>query len=225
MEPPLQAGDELVVAQLGLCAGGLVRTWSDRGGSRLWSVDQPGLLHSLQATGQIARTTREGGRYREVGLLSEETGTLIVQSRFPVEVEGDSAQLEAQTFALTPAGEPAESAIGDVVALIKRAILYATNSQEFLLVELGGWDAPAVPFCLFALAQEENGSVSIVETNPIPQEAEFWSSTSESEDGSGTMSSPANPDTIAAAWIFFMESITDWRVEPWDLALTFGEYQ
>lgn len=65
MEPPLQAGDELVVAQLGLCAGGLVRTWSNRGGSRLWSVDQPGLLHSLQATGQIARTTREGGRYRE----------------------------------------------------------------------------------------------------------------------------------------------------------------
>jgi len=133
-------------------------------------VDQPELLHRLQATGPIGRTTREEGRNREAGLPSEETGTLIVQSRFPAEVEGDSAQLEAQTFALTPAGEPAESAIGDVVALIKRAILYAANNQEFLLVELGGWDAPAVPFCLFALAQEENGSVSIVETNPIPQE-------------------------------------------------------
>ncbi|MGV1036576.1 MAG: hypothetical protein ACOYD0_06060 [Candidatus Nanopelagicales bacterium] len=187
MEPSLQAGDALVVAQLGLCAGGLVRTGSDGGGSRLWSVDQPELLRRLQATDQIDRTPREERRYREVGLLSEATGTLIVQSRFPAETDEDSAQLEAQMFALTPAGEPGESAIDDVVVLIKRAIAYAADSQEFLFVELGGWDAPQVPFCLFVLAQEENGLFSIVETNPIPQDAEFWSSPSESEDGSGTM--------------------------------------
>ncbi|MFL0580880.1 hypothetical protein [Dietzia sp. 179-F 9C3 NHS] len=36
---PVNVGDTFEVVQLGLCAGGLVRTWDSAGDSALWEVD------------------------------------------------------------------------------------------------------------------------------------------------------------------------------------------
>ena len=78
----IEVGDTLDTAMLSPCVGGLVRTWTD-GGSRLWGVDDPAALASMMGRGIIARTPREDRRFREVGLLNERTGTLLLQSRWP----------------------------------------------------------------------------------------------------------------------------------------------
>jgi hypothetical protein len=79
---PLAAGDTAMPAMISLCAGGLVRTWTDSDSS-LWRVQEAEFLHDVQGTGVIGRTLREERRFREAALLSEHrgSGTLIVQSR------------------------------------------------------------------------------------------------------------------------------------------------
>ncbi|MFL0580877.1 hypothetical protein [Dietzia sp. 179-F 9C3 NHS] len=58
---PVDVGDTFEVVQLGLCAGGLVRTWNSAGDSALWAVDDPGWLLANQAVGRLARTTQDDG--------------------------------------------------------------------------------------------------------------------------------------------------------------------
>jgi hypothetical protein len=90
---PLEVGDVGETAMLSLCAGGLVRTWTDKG-TRLWQVQQAEILHGVQGRGVIGRTLREEPRFREVGLLVEDRGTLLLQSRFPVAADDESMQIE-----------------------------------------------------------------------------------------------------------------------------------
>ena len=54
--------------QLGLCVGGLLRTW-DGEGTQFWTVDDDAELVAVQNTGVLARTERGEGRYREVADL------------------------------------------------------------------------------------------------------------------------------------------------------------
>ena len=138
---PLEPGDSGTIAMLSLCAGGLIRTWTDSGSSRLWSVQEADFLREIQGTGLIGRTLREEGRFREVGMLFEESGTLVLQSRFP---------------------DPYGSKV---------------------------WSPHIV-----AGRQTQN------------------------------LSAPASPETIDIAPIVMMDAIATWGLQPWDLALTFGQH-
>lgn len=138
---PLTAGDTGTLAMLSLCAGGLLRTWTDSGPARLWSVADADHLHAVLGTGTIARTVREEHRFREVAFLSEETGTLMIQSRFPTQTDDGTLQFEGSVIRLAPAGEATESVFEDVRSLLTQAISHALANNEYLLVEKGGWDA------------------------------------------------------------------------------------
>jgi hypothetical protein len=134
---PLRAGDPATAAMLSLYAGGLLRTWTEAGSSRLWKVREADFLRGIQGTGVIGRTLREDRRFREAALLSDDSGTLILQSRFPTNVEAGSLQIEANVLQLEPAREVAESFYDDVRSLLMQAIRYVVANDEFLVVEKG----------------------------------------------------------------------------------------
>jgi hypothetical protein len=221
---PLAAGDTAKTAMISLCAGGLVRTWTDSE-SRLWRVQEADYLHSVQGTGVIGRTLREERRFREAAMLSEDndSGTLIVQSRFPIAAEDGSFEIEANVLRLEPARETTGSVYDDVRSLLEQAIHHVLAQNEFLVVEKGGWDAPIEPFCLFILIAEEGGAVSVIDTAPEPRGSEIWEPHIVPGRPTNTLSAPATTDTIDVAPIVMLDAIATWGLKPWDLAMTFGQ--
>jgi len=207
---------------ISLCAGGLLRTWTDAG-SRLWSVREADFLRGIQGTGVIGRTVREDRRFREAAWLSSDGGALILQSRFPTKVEGDSLEIEAKVLTLEPADEVAGSVYDDMRSILKQSIRYVIANNEFLVVEKGGWDAPDEPFCLYIVVAEDDGLVSVIETAPEPLDSQVWAPHIVPGRESNILSAPASRETIDVAPIVMMEAIGTWGLQPWDLALTFGK--
>ncbi len=220
---PLKPGDIGESAMLSLCAGGLLRTWTDSGPPRLWSVVESDQLRGIQGTGVIGRTLREERRFREAALLYAETGVLMVLTRFPTRDDGESVQVEANWFKLGPADEVKGSVYDDVRTVLAQAIRHALANNEFLVVEKGGWDAPTEPFCLHIVVAEGDDLVSVIETAPEPHSSELWGPHIVPGRESATLKAPASQGTIDVVPIVMMNAIATWGLEPWDLALTFGK--
>lgn len=220
---PPDAGDPRTEVQLSPCVGGLVRTFDADGGSRLWSVPTDEWLRSTQATGRLGRTVREGRRFRETALLSAADGTLLVRPRFPVRGENGVLTMEPQLVRLAPERRPSRSTHQDLRELLVRAVQHCAGRDEFLVVERGGWGAPADPFCLFAVLPDGDGAVSVVETAPAPTGSQVWEPYIDPANPTHTIGAPASPETIGAAPMLITEAISRWGLDPWDLGLTFGE--
>ncbi|MDZ7578037.1 MAG: hypothetical protein U0904_07685 [Candidatus Nanopelagicales bacterium] len=220
-EFPLKEGDTATTAMLSLAVGGLVRTWTDSGSSHLWSVAEPDLLTSIQGRGIIERTLREEGRFREAGMLVEETGTLMLTSRFPRPADDGSFQLEGSVLQLSPASEVAGSVDGEVLGLLEQSIRHCLSNDEFLVVENGGWDSPTEPYCLSIVVSDGEDLVSVVETAPAPRGSDLWDPHIVPGREGQSLSAPASAENIAAAPLVMMSAISTWGLQPWDLALTF----
>jgi hypothetical protein len=212
--PGLAPGSTLTTAMLSPCVGGLVRTWTDTA-SQLWSVPDD-VLPQAMGVGRLARTLREENRFREVALLDEDSGTLLLQPRFPTTDADGRLTFDATALELQPAREPGDTSGQDLLDLLSRAVRYVADEDAFLLVEIGGWDAPPDPYCLFVVADGQ----SIVETSPAPHGSDVWPAPD--SDAGATVNAPASPDTIAAAPAFIADACSRWGLSPWDLALTFG---
>lgn len=222
-DPPIRAGDVGTVVQLSPCVGGLVATWSSDNESRLWSTPDADTLRLLQGRGRLTRTLREERRYREVGTLVEERSTLILTERFAHLDGGDQAALDAQIIRLEPPGEPTESTIDDLTDLVAQAVTACTSSGEFLVIELGGWGAPAEPYCLFVTVDEPDGPVNVVETLPLPHGSKIWAPHLHPDAATANLSAPATPETTDVIPLIMLDAILRWHVSPWQLALTFGQ--
>lgn len=218
--PNVAPGDVFETAMLSPCVGGLVRTWTSAG-SRLWGVADPAALSSAMGQGIIARTLREDRRFREVALMNERTGTLVLQPRMPKATPGDGFQFEARPVHLTDPGPPTSSPWADFKELLGQAVRFTVGVDGFLVVELGGWDAPTEPFCLF-LVFHEQGDTSVVEASPAPIGAKLWEQSLRPGAAGATMSAPATAETLAVVPALIIDDCATWGVEPWDLALTYG---
>jgi hypothetical protein len=86
-----------------------------------------------------------------------------------------------------------------------------------------GWDAPDKPLCLFIVIAEDDGLVSVIETAPEPRSSELWAPHIVAGRESNTLSATASRETIDVAPVVMMEAIGTWGLQPWDLALTFGQ--
>ncbi|MEH3033101.1 MAG: hypothetical protein PGN07_03440 [Aeromicrobium erythreum] len=222
-DTPLQVGATARPVQLSPCVGGVVRTWTDDGTTGVWSSPQATWLADVQGTGWIGRTQREERRYREAALLSDD-GALVVRGRYPLAGQGGTTSMEASVLALEPARAPTGDVMADLRALLARAVRHCVASGEFLVVERGGWDAPQEPFCLFALVEgPREGRVSVVETAPDPTESPIWAPHVVPGRPSQTLSAPASDRTVDVVPVLVLEAITRWGLQPWDLALTFGQ--
>lgn len=216
-------GDVGGLVQTSLCAGGLLRTWTDTGESRLWRLPDAATFQQMQGIGVIGRTVREDRRFREAAILYEERSTLIVQGREPVRQEDGSLSIPGRPFDLEPADEPDKTLYADVHELLGRATAHVVETGEYLLVELGGWDVPDEPFCLFVLGSEAGGPVSVIEAAPPPRGSQAWAPHVVEGQPGVTMRAPANLRTLEIVPMLIMEAVSTWGRDPWDLALTFGE--
>jgi hypothetical protein len=216
----VEPGDILETAMLSPCVGGLMRTWTNER-SRLWGVADPSTLSPVMGQGIIARTLREERRFREVALLNERTGTLLLQPRRPTAAPDGSFLSEAREVQLTGPGAPTSSPWSDFKELLGQAVRYTVAVDGFLLVERGGWNAPPEPFCLFLIVHEQ-GEMSVVEAAPAPIGARFWESSIQPGAAGATMSTSATDETLAVVPLLIIDACATWGLEPWDLALTYG---
>jgi len=216
----VEPGGILDTAMLSPCVGGLVRTWTNDA-SRLWGVADPSTLSPAMGQGLIARTLREEGRFREVALLHERTGTLLLQTRRPTATADGDLQFEAPTVQLTEPGAPTSSAWADLKELLGQAVRYTIQVDGFLVVERGGWDAPPEPYCIF-LVLHEPSEMSVVEAAPAPIGARLWEQSLRPGAAGATMSAPATDQTFAVVSVLMVDACATWGLQPWDLVLTYG---
>ncbi|HEY3335044.1 MAG TPA: hypothetical protein VGK16_07370 [Candidatus Limnocylindrales bacterium] len=219
--PGVEVGDTLEAVMLSPCVGGLVRTWTGNGDSRLWGVADPSSLASRMGRGFIARTLREERRYREVALLNERTATLLLQPRRPTAAPDGTLQSTVPSLQLTEPIAPTSSPWMDLKELLGQAVRYTVETDGLLVVELGGWDAPLEPYCLF-LVTHDQGEVSLIETAPAPSGAKLWQEHIQPGAVGATMAAPASAKTIDVVPMLIIDACATWGVEPWDLALTYG---
>lgn len=197
--------------------GGMIRTWSEDE-TRLWSVDDPAALGALLGRGLVARTTLPDNKFREVAFLDTQTQALTVQPRF---ASPDSTALAAP-FKLTEASAPTSDAWEDLESVLASVAISAAGRGEFWLAELGGWDAPHEPNCLFTTVDESGLANAVMEATPAPAGTGVWPEVPSGQTGV-SVSAPASQDTIEAAGIFAVSAIETWGVNPWDINLTFGK--
>lgn len=214
-------GDTLETVMLSPCVGGLVRTWGDQR-SRLWGVADPSSLTSLMGRGLIARTLREERRFREVALLHEPSGTLLLQSRYPTATREGMLESTVPAVRLIESSAPTSSPWLDLMELVGQAVRHAVDVDGLLLVELGGWDAAPEPYCLF-LVMHDQGDICIVESAPAPIGAELWQEHVRPGAAGATMSAPATEATLAVVPALIVDACATWGLQPWDLAITYGE--
>lgn len=98
----------------------------------------------------------------------------------------------------------------------------AVDRGEFWVAELGGWDAPEKPYCLFAVLDQGDGPVSLIEAVPAPRGTRFWPDAPEGQPGN-TVTAPADEGSLSGVGVFAGSAIHSWGVGPWDIALTFGK--
>ncbi|MCL1872029.1 MAG: hypothetical protein FWF90_16670 [Promicromonosporaceae bacterium] len=218
-QPTAPDAGALVPAMLSLCAGGLVRTWT-AAGERLWSVPDDALRRTMYE-GRISRTPREDRRFREVALLDEASGTLVLMPLIRTAGGGDVTDLGLPPMTLAPAdaqGRPADDFMDDVADALYRAVRYTVDAGGFLLVELGGWDAPERPYCLFAV----DGDAVHIETAPAPVGAPIWTPHLAPGAPGASVRAPLGDDTLEVSWRIMLDAVATWQVSPWELALTYG---
>ena len=216
----IEPGDTLETAMLSPCVGGLVRTWTDQG-SRLWGVADPSSLASQMGRGIIARTLREERRFREVALLHEPSGTLLLQPRRPTANADGTLESAAPSVQLTDPGPPTSGWQQEFKELLGQAVRYTVEADGLLVVELGGWDAPLEPYCLFIVTHEE-GEVIVLETAPPKNGSTLWQPHIHPGRAGTTVTAPATDATLSVAPLFMFDALATWGVDPWDIAITYG---
>lgn len=217
---PSEPGDTLVPVQLSPCVGGLVRTWAEHG-SRLWSVREAAALAAVQGTGLLARTPRGEQRFREVTLLHESTGRLVLEPRDPAQPDG--AALPVTTISLEPAGAAGSEAPQDFRRAINQAVRHVASTFEYLVIEVGGWEAPYEPYAFFALHVDESGrQLSTIEVSPAPTGSELWRPHVRRGAPGASVSAPVSAEAIDMAAYYLADAVVALELLPWDVALTFG---
>ena len=222
LQPPasaIQPGWVLVPAILSPCIGGLLRTWTDSG-TQIWSVEDESRLVELLGTGLLARASVGDGRYREASMLHVNSGTLILQPRFPDRVEESKYQFAGSVLQLRPAGTPRTQLGAEFASALERAVAFCAASQGGLHVGPGGWDLSQTPYCLFARA---DGSPDwMIQTSPAPAASPEW--VPYILPGSEIAEIGISPATEAIPTVAFMmaKACATWGLATWDLAFTYS---
>lgn len=226
-EYPLHEGDEGKAAQIGLCLGGHVKTWTDAG-SRLWKVSDESVdtLKEFQGRGVISRTIQSESRFRECGVLFEGSSTLVLQSRFPQEVveptdETDGSYTVPTTLIqLEPATDDIGNVADELEALLRQTMDSCIANNEYFAIDQGGWDAPDRPYCLWALTSQDDQTYSILEAMPKPEGSEFWADCGINDAGVYGLGTIATKERLDVVPYLMIDAVRTWGINPLDLTLT-----
>ena len=200
--------------QLGLAVGGLLRTWSPTE-TQLWQVADDTALVAAQGTGSLTRVDRAPRRFRETAELDLST----TASPALVLADGTRVGLSPVTGSVSPRGD----APHEFVRAIAQAVRHAAETFEFVVVEIGGWDAPSEPYAFFALHVDEDGQQrSTVEVSPPPERSDLWAQHATPGEDVVSLSAPVSAEALDMAPYYLADAVPGWGILPWDIALTFG---
>src|SRR5699024_2328906 len=143
----VRPGMILATAMLSPVVGGLVRTWSDTK-SRLWSVESQADFESVVGRGFTGRTPMPDERFREVAMVDDEARALVVQYRVAADLDYIGFA-SAKYFQLREPSALPDDPWEKLTEFLVGAVEWATWRGQFFVAELGGWDAPEDPYCLF----------------------------------------------------------------------------
>lgn len=200
--------------QLGLAVGGLLRTWS-RTETRLWTLEDEGTLTAAQGTGRLSRVSRGEERYREVAEL-DESDPAAPRLLLP---DGTAVRLAPAVGQVSPRAEAPQ----EFVRAINQAVRHVAESFEFLVVEVGGWEAPMAPYAFFALHVDDDAArLSTVEVSPPPAGSQLWAPHLTPGEDVVSLSAPVSEESLDMAPYYLADAVPGWGILPWDIALTFG---
>ncbi|CAJ0557497.1 unnamed protein product, partial [Mesorhabditis spiculigera] len=134
------------------------------------SVDDPGGARRTAWTRPRSSYCSAGQQVPRSCVLDTQTQTLTVQPRF---ASPDSTALAAP-FKLTDASAPTGDAWEDLESVLASIAISAAGRGEFWLAELGGWDSPHEPNCLFTTVDESGLANAVMEANPAPVGLGVW---------------------------------------------------
>ena len=215
---PLKKGTTLTTAVLGVPVGGLVQVWADK--PTLWRLVDIGGFSDAVGVGAVARTQISPGRYREVCLFDEATGTVVLQERHFLEAAADQGfQVGGRVFNAEPPSEVFGDPWEDLNVAIFRAAAQAFARHELIVIEPGGWDDSDGRFCLIVAVHDDGADQIILETSPAPSGSELWPPTDQTDHQ--TISAPASEDSLRGAGALAVEAISRWGVAPWDVTITY----
>jgi hypothetical protein len=203
-----------VPVQLSAVVGGVVRTWTEAGETRLWRVGAASdevALRRAQHHGVLDRVERAKGQVREVVELDPDASSL----RLPGGTE----------IGLEPAEgvSPRASAREEWPGAINQAVRHVAESFEFLLIERGGWEAPVEPYALFALHVDDDGAqLSSLECSPGNRSSRLWAPHMVPGHEDVTVRAPVSRAAIDNAPFYLADAVAGWGTLPWDVTFTFG---
>lgn len=225
----LQVGQSLRSVQFSLCINGIVRIFDDRDNdgtkgarniSELYLVDNPELFNASVGRGIVARTERGERRFREAGLLTEDRSSLILPGRLAFDGE-NTAAASSQVFQIQRIQTPFDWDYNQFINFLALVVKSAIERNEYVLLELAGWDAPPIPYTLFAIL---DGEVRI-EASPQPKGSSAWAPYLLPGEMGASMVGPLNDSTHKSAAFIMGHAVSTWNgVQPWDLAITYGHY-
>lgn len=225
----LGASSSMSTAQFSLCIEGIVRIFdvkdsdADKGArsiSKLYLIDRPDDFNFTVGKGLVARIARGERRFREAGLLTEGSDSLILPGRLALD-GNESEPIGSESFQLQAIQNPMQWDYNELVNVLFGALKSAIERNEFLLVELAGWDAPTVPYVLFAVI---DGKVRI-EAKPQPKGSPMWQPHLLPGEPGASVVGSLNENSPRAGALLMAHAVSTWQgVQPWDLTLTYGQY-
>lgn len=214
---PLDEGATLTTAVFGVPVGGLIQVWTDK--PTIWHLaDAEGFAEAV-GRGSLSRHRVRAGRYRELCLFDEETGTLMLQERQSVESSADGSRVGGRVFHSKPPSDVFGDPWEDLNSAIFRAAAEAFSRGELIVVEPGGWDDADGRYCLVVAVHDGGADQIILETVPTPTGSQLWPATEETT--GQTISAPASEDALRGAGALAVEAISRWGVAPWDITITY----
>lgn len=230
-----------VAVELSPLVGGLLRTWTGTG-SRLWQVSGGDLLQESVGRGQLARTEVESGRFREVGLLEDPSGSgppgmgrLLLTARWQSGSKGASSmdlRMIGEPVLLAPLADDDLTGHGDqlwtsFVGHLSEVCVQTAERGEVLLLEGGGVAHELWPYALLAVTPELDGSwASRLEVSPAPGPGTpGWDQAGRGRNEDGTdgasMTAPATFEAVRGAGFLLAVAASQWAATPQDLAITY----
>jgi len=217
-------GSRAKTVQLGPALTGILATW-DEGGRSLWAIDEMPALTDRLGRGMVARTQTEPRRFREVGLLVRDAGTLLLPDR-PRAGDGQAIEAPGLTLQLRPLPPDADRATAEAAwaacaTWLGDVFLGAIERDEFVVVERGGWDAPPDPYVLGIRTGAGDEARWRLECAPAPHAPSLWPISDPGARGA-SISAPLERATVHVGGQLAIDAARRWAATPHELGVTFG---
>ncbi|WP_146607647.1 hypothetical protein [Spongiactinospora gelatinilytica] len=207
---------------IGPPVGDYIALWDEHDVS-FWRLS--GAPPSMLGAGVMIRVGDETGRYRELGLLDQEAGLLVLRDQD----QGPGATPVVQLVPLAPVTmeEAKAGSIKDDITVARWLgdIAFAAATRgEWLAIHRGSRQGPFEPIVVVELLRDAGGAwSSAVRATPVPQGAEFWS---EHTVGTGwaaqQIATAASSKALTDSGVMAVAAFLSWGIHPLMLGMTFG---